>query len=144
MRSTYETLDSVEYTGERTRRLRPPARLQGRAKAIFIETVSGCAVGHFRASDLPLLERYCEACALAETAAAKLGVEGAVVDDKISPWFTAHQSATKTIAGLALRLRLGPQSRSPRAPKTAAAPTSYYEELELEGIRDDEAKSRRS
>jgi len=60
MRSTYETLDSVEYTGERTRRLRPPARLQGRAKAIFIETVSGCAVGHFRASDLPLLERYCE------------------------------------------------------------------------------------
>jgi len=112
MRSTYETLDSVEYTGERTRRLRPPARLQGRAKAIFIETVSGCAVGHFRASDLPLLER--------------------------------HQSATKTIAGLALRLRLGPQSRSPRAPKTAAAPTSYYEELELEGIRDDEAKSRRS
>jgi hypothetical protein len=111
---------------------------------VFIKTVSGCAVGHFRASDLPLLERYAEACALAEQAAEKLAVEGAVVDDKLSPWFTAHQGACKTVSSLALRLRLGPQSRAPRAPKTVAAPTSYYEELELEGSDDDEAKPGRS
>ena len=31
-------------------------------------------------------------------------------DGKLSPWFTIHASATKTLNGLALRLRLGPQS----------------------------------
>jgi phage terminase small subunit len=129
--------DTVDFTGEATRRLRPPSRLQGRAKDIFIEVVTGCDPRHFRPADLPLLERYAEACALAEKAAEMLAAEGAVVDDKVNPWFSVHASATKTVNGLALRLRLGPQSRAPRQPKTIPQPTSYYERLELEADDDD-------
>jgi hypothetical protein len=129
--------DTVDFTGETTRRLRPPPRLQGRAKQIFIETVTGCDPRHFRSGDLHLLERYCEVMALSEQAAGKLAEEGSVADDRVSPWFFVHQSATKTASGLALRLRLGPQSRAPRQPKTIPQPTSYYERLELEADDDD-------
>jgi phage terminase small subunit len=132
MRSTYTTYDAVEYSGAATpRRLRPSARLKGRERALFIETVNDCAIGHFRKSDRPLLERYVEACALAEQAADELAEHGVVVDGKLSPWFPAHASACKTANNLALRLRLSPQSRSPRAPKTVAAPMSYYDTMEL-------------
>jgi len=130
----YDTDDVLEFDGRATRRLRPPARLQGRAKAVFIETVTGCDPRHFCSSDVHLLERYAEATAAAEQAAEKLAAEGSVVDGKVSPWFQVHQGAAKTASGLALRLRLGPQSRAPRAPKTEPmAATSYYEQLELEG-----------
>ena len=129
--------DSVDFTGEVTRRLRPPPRLQGRAKEIFIATVTGCDPRHFRPADLPFLERFAESSALAEEAAAKLATEGVVVDGKPNPWFAVHQAATKTMNSLALRLRLTPQSRSPRQPKTIPQPTSFYETLELEADDDD-------
>ena len=136
----YDTDDVLEFDGRATRRLHPPKRLSGRAKAIFIETVSGCDPRHFRSSDLHLLERYAEAMALSEQAAAMLAEEGSVVDGKVSSWFLVHQGATKTASGLALRLRLGPQSRAPRAPKTEpVTATSYYDQLELEGDDDDGA-----
>jgi phage terminase small subunit len=138
MRSTYTTYDAPEFGGEATpRRLRPSARLKGRERALFTETVADCAMGHFRKSDRPLLERYCEACALAEQAAAKLAELGVVVDGKLSPWFPAHASACKTANNLALRLRLSPQSRSPRAPKTLPAPQSYYDVMDLTEDSDD-------
>jgi phage terminase small subunit len=138
MRSTYTTYDAVEFAGEATpRRLKPSARLTGRQRTLFIETVADCAMGHFRKSDRPLLERYCEACALAEQAAAKLAEEGVVVNGKLSPWFPAHASACKTANNLALRLRLSPQSRSPRAPKTLPAPQSYYDVMDLTEDSDD-------
>ena len=138
MRSTNTTYDAVEFAGEATpRRLKPSARLTGRQRTLFIETVADCAMGHFRKSDRPLLERYCEACALAEQAAAKLAEEGVVVNGKLSPWFPAHASACKTANNLALRLRLSPQSRSPRAPKTLPAPQSYYDVMDLTEDSDD-------
>ena len=133
----YRTDDVLDYSGQATRRLRPPARLKGRARAIFVATVSGCATEHFRSSDLPFLERFAESSALAEEAAEKLADEGMVThDNKLSPWFAAHQAATKTMNSLALRLRLTPQSRSPRAVKTQPGPQSYYDLMKLEGSRD--------
>jgi hypothetical protein len=136
----YDTDDVLEFDGRATRRLRPPARLQGRVKAVFIEIVSGCDPRHFRQADLPILERFCEATATAEQAASKLAEEGAVTPDgRINPWFMVHQSASKTVSGLTLRLRLGPQARAPRAPKTEpVTATSYYEQLELEANDADE------
>jgi phage terminase small subunit len=132
MRSTYQTLDTEEYSGEAApRRLKPSARMQGRARNIFNETVNDCAIGHFRKSDRPLLERYAEAAVLAEQAADKMAARGAVINDKPSPWFSIYVSATKTMNNLALRLRISPQSRSPRAPKTLATPQSYYDTMEL-------------
>jgi hypothetical protein len=53
-------------------------------------------------------------------------------DGRVSPWFVIHQQATKSLSGLALRLRLGPQSRALKAPKRKAGPLSYYDVMELE------------
>ena len=76
---------------------------------------------------------------MAETAAAELR-RGIVIKGKLSPWFAVHTQATRTMKDLALRLRLGPQSRAPRAPKTLAQPLSGYERMAaLEG-NDDEAE----
>jgi hypothetical protein len=131
MRSTYTTFDTEEFAGDAApRRLRPNARLTGRARAIFTETVNDCAMGHFRKSDRPLLERYAEASALAEHAADEMALNGVVLENKASPWFGIYVSAVKTMNNLALRLRISPQSRSPRAPKTQAAPPSYYDLME--------------
>jgi len=102
--------------------------------------VTSCDPRHFRPADLPLMARYCEAVVLAEQAAGELAACGVVIDGKASAWFGVHQSACKTVSVLALRLRLGPQARQPRAHKTSTGPVSYYERLELEGTRDDEAK----
>ena len=53
-------------------------------------------------------------------------------DGKLSPWFAIHQKTTKAMTGLALRLRLSPQSRVAKASKkTPAAPVSYYERMRL-------------
>jgi hypothetical protein len=89
MARLYSTDDVLDYDGEPTRRLRPPGRLQGRARAIFVHIVKHTAATHFRATDQHLLERHCESLALAEAAADKLASEGAVVDGKPSPWFAA-------------------------------------------------------
>ena len=128
----YETLDTVDYSGTGSRRLRPPARLGERERAVFIDLVTGCDPRHFRPADLPLLCRYVEAVCLAEEAAQKLASEGAVVEGKQNPWFAIHQASCKTVAILALRLRIGPQSRQPRAHKTTPGPVSAYEILDLE------------
>ena len=138
-RHTYETFDGEE--GLPAHRLKPPARLTGRVRVLFAQTVANCAAEHFRASDSPLLERYVEACAFAEEAAGKINEQGAVIGDKPSPWFTVFTSATKSMTNLALRLRLSPQGRALRAPKTQPMPRSYYDEMEdEEGSDDDDFK----
>jgi hypothetical protein len=139
MRSTYTTYDTPEFSGEAApKRLRPSARLTGRARSIFTETVNDCAMGHFRKSDRPLLERFAETSALAEHAADEMATNGVVREDRASPWFGVYVSAIKTMNNLALRLRLSPQSRSPRAPKTVAAPSSFYDTWEPEENEGDD------
>lgn len=60
-------------------------------------------------------------------------------DDRPSPWFAIHERATKGLVALALRLRLGPQSRASKAPKSEpAANLSYYDGMTLEGRDDDD------
>ena len=72
---------------------------------------------------------------MAEQAAGELQAGGMVTaDGRVSPWFTIHQQATKSLTGLALRLRLGPQSAGT---KTEAATISHYERTTLEATRDD-------
>jgi hypothetical protein len=135
MRTTYTTFDTEEFAGDAApRRLRPSARLTGRARAIFTVTVNDCATGHFRECDRPLLERFAEVSALAEHAADEMATNGVVLEDedKPSPWFGIYVSSIKTMNNLALRLRISPQSRSPRAPKTQATPPSYYDLMEDE------------
>jgi hypothetical protein len=87
--------------------LAPPASLSEAAKAIFVALVADCDADHFERSDLGLLCQYCEAQAMAERAAAAVGAGD-------SKQLLVWERAVRTMNGLALRLRLGPQSRRER------------------------------
>jgi phage terminase small subunit len=122
------TVTDVQPYGVESRRLRPPDSLSAAAKQHFVDLVTACPITQFEASDLALLCRWSEAAAMAESAAIELQASGMLADDgKVSPWFAIYERATKMMTLLALRLRLGPQSRAPRAPKTKAATPSYYD-----------------
>src|SRR5262245_16618063 len=146
-RKPFATYD-INPFGLPDERLRPPASLGTLEKQVFVDLITRCPAGQFRESDLPLLCRWAEATVLAERAAAEMAAGSLVTaDGRVSPWVSIHERATKSLIALALRLRLGPQSRADKAPKTLpAASLSYYERmmLELEGTRDDGVEPNRS
>jgi len=88
--------------------VQPPASLSQAARAVFLDLVASCDPGHFQASDVTLLAQYCEASALAARSASALQAGDA---SQLAIW----EKATRTMSGLALRLRLGPQSRREKA-----------------------------
>jgi phage terminase small subunit len=134
-RQPYQSWDTVPY-GTGTRRLRPPASLSEPQKRAFIDLVVACPSTQFEPQDIPLLVRWCELCVMAEAASVELQASGMLAPDgKPSPWFTIHQQATKSLSGLALRLRIGPQSRAHKAPKKLTASSSYFD-IEMELGRD--------
>jgi hypothetical protein len=131
-RQPYDTTDVVPF-GAGISRLRPPTSLGEPERAALVALVTACPATQFEASDLPLICRYVEATVMAETAAGELAAGGMVTaDGKVSPWFCIYQQSVKALSGLALRLRLGPQSRTPKAPKRKAGPLSYFDVMELE------------
>jgi phage terminase small subunit len=136
-RSSYATFDVVPY-GEGKRRLSPPASLGEAEKRAFLDLVTACPTDQFQPSDRDLLCAWCELVVVRERAAKLLEVEGMVTaDGKPSPWLKVHQDAAKGLSGLALRLRLGPQSRAQKAPRVQVGPVSYYEKVALlEGSYD--------
>ena len=131
-RQPYETTDVVPF-GVGIRRLRPPASLSEPQKAAFLDLVTACPATQFEPSDIALLVRWCELCVMAESANVELQASGMLAPDgKPSPWFRIHLESTKALSNLALRLRLGPQSRAPKAPKRKAGPLSYFDIMELD------------
>jgi hypothetical protein len=104
------------------------------AKRHFVDFVTTAHSRQFTAGDLPLLVRWAELCVAAERAAFEMEQRGGMVtpDGKVSAWFAIHQQATKALSGLALRLRLGPQSRQQRQSKKTVGSTSYYDEMRLQ------------
>jgi phage terminase small subunit len=137
-RRSFTTLDAELY-GAGRRRLRPPDSLGELEKRVFVDLVSQCPLEQFTTSDLPLICRWCELTVMAERAACELAAAGPVTaDGKRSPWWAIHREATKGLVMLAMRLRLSPQSRSRKAPKTQAARLSAYEKMAL-AEDDDEA-----
>jgi hypothetical protein len=135
-RNSFVATDIIPY-GE-PGRLRPPPSLGDVEKRAFLDLVTACPAGQFQACDLPLLCRWAETVALAERMATRISVEGEL-DEKGKPSgaFTIHRECTKTLAGLALRLRVSPQARMQKAPKREMRSISYYERMELEGVSDD-------
>jgi phage terminase small subunit len=111
------------------RRLQPPDHLPDAARRCFARLVASLPANHFRHGDLDLLCRYAEAVATAEEAAFHISQPGGMVtgDGKVSPWWRIHQDAGKAISGLALRLRIGPQSRMAKASSKEGPPPSYYD-----------------
>jgi phage terminase small subunit len=109
-------------------RLHPPPGLSAGAKSEFLRIVTTEKPEHFKPSDQSLLVQYCEAASLAERAMKEL--QG---DDAPERWLRAWEKAVRAMSGLALRLRLSPQSRMPNNP-TRRPPerVSYYEREALE------------
>ena len=139
-RSPYATYDVSPFDTP-IPRIRPPDSLSELEKKVFRALVSACPADQFRRSDIGLLCRWSELSVMVEQAASEMTHNGRVTPDgKVSPWFSIYTQATKQLNGLALRLRLGPQSRASKAPKTLPRELSYYEEMQLaeaEGDDDD-------
>jgi phage terminase small subunit len=137
-RTPYTVTDGTGF-GEPNPRLKPPPDLKEPEKTVFLDLVMACPATQFQASDLPLLRLWCELVVMAETAAGEMAATGMVADEKPSPWFGIYTQAVKALTGLAMRLRLGPQSRAFKGPKREVAPQSYYDRLRLaEGDDGDE------
>ena len=104
-------------------RLKPSSNLIAAERELFVTLVRGCAPNHFRETDRLLLEEYVREALLLQQAAEALRQNSAVMPDgKISPWFQIQQRACKTMALLAMRLRLTPASRL--HPKSVARQTT--------------------
>jgi phage terminase small subunit len=116
------------------RRLRPPDGLPDGARRCFVDLVTALPAGHFKPADLPLLCRFAEATAVAEEAAFQMSQPGGLVtvEGKASPWIGIHSTMTKQLNILALRLRLGPQSRALKQSKKEPAPVSVYDRLRMQ------------
>src|SRR5262249_2624168 len=112
-------------------RLRPPSSLSPGARKKFCTIVATESAGHFRESDLPLLEEYCEAGAWARRAATELQSETAA-----SRWLAIWEKANRILVSHSARLRLCPQSRQPNNP-TRPKKMSYYER-EAAGLGEDD------
>jgi phage terminase small subunit len=129
-RSPYATYDVHSFDTPNPR-IRPPDSLSELEKKVFRALVSACPADQFRKSDVGLLSRWAELSVMAEQAAFEMTHNGRVTaDGKVSPWFSIYTQATKQLNGLALRLRLGPQSRASKAPKTLPQEPSYYDLME--------------
>ena len=107
--------------------MQPPATLSEPARVVFLDLVGNCHPEHFEDSDVGLLCQYCEAQAIAERAAAELqsGTSQAA-EWALKLW----EKANKIMSGLALRLRLGPQSRREKA--KVARPLTWSERFCME------------
>jgi len=129
-RSPYATYDVHSFDTPNPR-IRPPDSLSELEKRVFRALVSACPADQFRKSDIGLLARWSELSVMAQEAAFEMTTHGRVTPDgKVSPWFSIYTQATKQLNGLALRLRLGPQSRVAKAPKTLPQEPSYYDLME--------------
>lgn len=92
-----------------------PSDLPAAAAKVWRGLTASTPPDHFRASDVPVLRTYCVTAAMLAEAEAELA-KGAVVDGKVSPWVNVHERLSRTLATLALRLRLCPSAR--QDPKT--------------------------
>jgi hypothetical protein len=136
-RQPYDTTEPTIF-GMPDRRVSPPAGLPERVRRAFLAIVSACPTEQFRQCDVELLTRWSEASVTAQEARVQLEATGLVgPDNRPSPWIAIYRQASRDQALWALRLRIGPQARQPRAPKTQAKPMSVYDEMTLLRSDDD-------
>jgi phage terminase small subunit len=101
--------------------LPPPAGLSEAARSVWVDLVASHDEGHFTEGDVTLMQQYCEAASLAQKAAVALQAGD---DTRLKVW----ERATSIMASLALRLRLGPQSRRERQ-ASASKPRSWMDDF---------------
>jgi len=132
-RKPYATVDITPFDVP-VERLQPPPHLGPAATRVFRDLVARVPAGQFKPSDISLVCRWAEWTAVADRAAAEMATSDLVTaDGRPSPWIAIHERASKQLVALALRLRLGPQSRASKAPKTEVpGQQSYYERMAAE------------
>jgi phage terminase small subunit len=104
--------------------IQPPTGLSEAARAAFIALVTSCAPDHFEPSDVSLITRYAVASVLAEGAETTLQA-----DPGNTKALAVWEKAVRTMSALALRLRLGPQSRREKA--KVQRPLTWSDEFRL-------------
>ena len=130
-RPSFTTVNVTPFY-DQGQRLQPPEHLGPIEKQAFVDLTSRVPTAQFVEADLPLLTRWCELELQAQSAAAELRAHGMLTPaGERSPWLAIHAAAVKGQAMLALRLRLGPQSRASKAPKSLPTKMSYYERMDL-------------
>jgi len=104
--------------------IQSPNSLSEPARKAFIALVASLPPDHFEAADRSLIARYAVASVLAEGAETTLQADP--TDTKaLALW----EKATRTMSALALRLRLGPQSRREKA--KVQRPLTWTDEFRL-------------
>jgi hypothetical protein len=119
----------VLLPGGRSRTLEPPPEFTAGSieRQIFVETVASAPPDHFAGEDVALLAAYCRAMALERRASDELAA-CATVGNRASPWLDVYATATRAIATHAVRLRIGPRSRSANTRKAKPGlAVSYYD-----------------
>ncbi|EHJ49519.1 P27 family phage terminase small subunit [Solidesulfovibrio carbinoliphilus subsp. oakridgensis] len=118
-----QALAAVPEVGKRpVERVKPFSGMSPVAKEMWKLVVEDYPADHFKAGDLPLLRRYCEAYARAVEAEQSLAVEGMIVptatgSTKAHPAIAIGTAADGTMKALAVALRLCANSRM--SPKQA-------------------------
>jgi len=116
-RRSIASLTTAPRVDGRPKRLALPSDLSPEAGRVWREITKTTQPEHFRPSDVPLLKSYCEACAMADRAAAELARTGPVIEGKASPWLVVQEKSVRAQTALSLRLRLCPSARTD--PKSA-------------------------
>jgi hypothetical protein len=119
--------------------LQPPDHLNELERAEFVALVLSVEPGHFRRSDLPLIEAFVRATVAERRASGELDAMPVTADGKPSPWLPVWLGALRATTTLARRLGLGVAGRAPSKLPEDKTEISYYEKMNLlEGRRDDE------
>ena len=134
-RKSIASIVAVNVDGSPSRLL-PPSGLSDQERKIFAATVAAC--DHLRASDLPLLRRYCEVVALSDHVGEMLRID--VMKGRPLSSLATQERLVKVLISLSRQLRLTPISRASSDPKTLArsngGPRSYYDLMALEQADD--------
>jgi hypothetical protein len=109
--------------------LAAPESLSPAARAAFVTLVGSCEPGHFQDCDVSLIARYAVAIIMCERAEAALQA-----DPNDGKALALWEKATRAMSGLALRLRLGPQSRREKA--KVGRPLSWSDRFALDRLSE--------
>jgi len=94
-----------------TPKVQPPKNMTKDGKMIWKSIVEMIPNENIMPSDFPLMESYCETMVQFRRATQQINIEGAIIDDKLSPAAVWMDKCSARLATLAAKLRLAPNAR---------------------------------
>lgn len=110
-------------------RVAPPDGLEPETREQWLAIVNSLPADYFRPADVSLLAVYCKAAAMHKAAADHVAADGMLLEDSkgrmyAHPAVQIMQSTACTLAQIATKLRLCPQSRMPASGAATKTPKS--------------------